>query len=61
MSEQATTEIRLVYLATPYSHASDAVRHARFLAVTEVAARMWRAGLGVYSPIIGRAGVGMAA
>ncbi|WP_027182136.1 DUF1937 family protein [Oleidesulfovibrio alaskensis] len=48
---RTTSGIRLVYLATPYSHASEAVRHARFLAVTEVAARMWRAGLGVYSPI----------
>ncbi|UZP67689.1 DUF1937 family protein [Desulfovibrio mangrovi] len=40
-----------VYLATPYTHTDARVREARFLAVTQKAAEMWKAGLGVYSPI----------
>lgn len=46
-----SSKIVLVYLAAPYTHESDVVRHARFLAVTEQAARGWRQGYGVYSPL----------
>jgi len=41
----------LVYLATPYSHYSARVQEARFLAVTEYAAKGWAQGYGVYSPV----------
>lgn len=41
----------LVYLASPYTHPSEQVRHARFMAVTEQAACGWEQGYGVYSPI----------
>ncbi|GFM34054.1 DUF1937 family protein [Desulfovibrio subterraneus] len=43
--------IVLVYLAAPYTHESERVRQARFLAVTEQAARGWEQGYGVYSPL----------
>lgn len=41
----------LIYLATPYSHPSAAVRHSRFQVVNIVAAAMMARGLHVYSPI----------
>lgn len=41
----------LVYLATPYSHQDENVRHARFIEVNKVAARLMRDGLHIYSPI----------
>ena len=42
---------RLVYLASPYSHPSPEVRHQRFEAACNHAARMMRDGLFVFSPI----------
>lgn len=41
----------LVYLASPYSHPTPAVREARFRAVCQCAAEMMRRGMHVFSPI----------
>lgn len=41
----------ITYLACPYSHPSEAVRTARFEAVTKVAGRLIVAGHVVFSPI----------
>lgn len=41
----------MIYLASPYSHADEAVREARFRAVCRHAAHMMRAGRFVFSPI----------
>lgn len=41
----------LVYLASPYSHASPIVREQRFEAVCKAAGKMMEAGVIVYSPI----------
>jgi hypothetical protein len=43
---------RLVYLASPYSHADASVRHARYIYAIRAAAALWRQGWMVYSPII---------
>lgn len=41
----------VIYLATPYTHPSPAVREARYDAATDYAAAFWAGGYGVYSPI----------
>jgi len=41
----------LIYLASPYTHPSSAIRQARFEAVCEVAGRLMKKGLHVFSPI----------
>jgi hypothetical protein len=41
----------LIYLASPYSHADEAVREQRFHAVCEAAARLMDAGHLIFSPI----------
>ena len=43
--------MKKIYLATPYSDPSPAVRAARFTAVNEVAARLMGEGFLVFSPI----------
>ena len=42
----------LIYLASPYSHKSEAVRRARYLAVRHVTIEMLREGYAVFSPIV---------
>ena len=41
----------LVYLAAPYSHSDPQVKHDRFLAINQTAAKLIREGLFVFSPI----------
>lgn len=41
----------MIYLAAPYSHASDIVRHQRFEQVTKIAASLVSSGQMVFSPI----------
>lgn len=41
-----------IYLASPYSHPSELVRHQRYLAVAEVCASFLRDNITVYSPIV---------
>lgn len=43
--------MRLIYLASPYSHPDSKVRHERFEAVCKQAAMMMKDGLLVFSPI----------
>ena len=43
--------LKLIYLATPYSHPCPTIRAARFRVVTAVAAKMMREGEIVFSPI----------
>ncbi|MCP4896274.1 MAG: DUF1937 family protein [bacterium] len=40
-----------VYIATPYSHPDASVRHRRFEAVNEFAAKMMEQGYTIFSPI----------
>lgn len=42
---------QLVYLASPYSHPNDTVRHARFHIACKVAAKLMHQGVLVFSPI----------
>ena len=42
---------RLIYLASPYSHESEAIKEKRFELVCEYAAGLMKQGLFVYSPI----------
>ena len=44
-------EMKLTYLASPYSHESPAVRHERFEAAIKTAALLMSRGVLVYSPI----------
>jgi len=41
----------LIYLATPYSHPDDQVRHDRFRLAAKLGAAMMKKGMIVYSPI----------
>lgn len=41
----------MIYLAGPYSHPDHHVRCERFRALTELAARLLKIGINVYSPI----------
>jgi len=41
-----------IYLASPYTHKSELIRHKRYLEVAEVVARYLRKKLHVYSPIV---------
>lgn len=41
-----------VYLGSPYSHASEAIRELRFRAVETVTGDMLRRGITVFSPIV---------
>lgn len=43
--------MKIIYVASPYTHDSQAVRDARFDVVTGYAAALWGAGMGVYSPL----------
>lgn len=42
----------MIYLASPYSHSDPAIRRRRFKATCRAAARLLRAGLDVFSPIV---------
>ncbi len=42
---------KLIYLASPYSHPDPAVMHARYEEVCQIAARLMKQGLFVFSPI----------
>lgn len=44
--------MNLIYLASPYSHRSVAVRRKRFRAVRLAAAHFMQQGLHIYSPIV---------
>lgn len=41
----------MIYLASPYSHPDESVRHVRYESVVEYAARAWKEGHIVFSPI----------
>ena len=41
----------MIYLASPYSHPDEAVRHARYCAACRAAGAILRTGLAVFSPI----------
>jgi hypothetical protein len=43
--------MKLIYLASPYSHPDPAVQQLRFEQVCKAAAEMMRTGLAVFSPI----------
>jgi len=42
---------RIIYLASPYSHPDERIRHARYRMVCEKAAELMRKGFLVFSPI----------
>ena len=42
----------IMYLASPYTHTDDAIRHMRYLAVRDTAARLMLTGTLVFSPIV---------
>jgi hypothetical protein len=46
------TDTTMIYLASPYSHADDAIRAQWFDAACRAAAELMRAGHTVYSPIV---------
>lgn len=41
-----------IYLASPYSHADPAIREARYRAAVKYVAKLSRAGVTVYSPVV---------
>lgn len=41
-----------LYLASPYTHESELVRHKRYLDVAELTAHLLRGHIAVYSPIV---------
>lgn len=41
-----------IYLASPYTHRSELIRHQRYLQVAEVCAAFLRDNITVYSPIV---------
>ncbi len=51
MDQDQALAARIVYLASPYTHALPAIRLARFEAATQAAARLVETGRIVYSPL----------
>ncbi len=51
MAKNRPKKTKLAYLAGPYSHDSGAIRHKRFIDLTNAAAYLFKQGYFVFSPI----------